>query len=262
MKGNQPLVGVIADRRMVGIHPFHMAGEKYLRAVVDGAFACPVILPALSDGFDVLDILDRLDGLLLTGSPSNVEPHHYLGEPSRPGTWHDPERDVTALSLIPAAIRAGMPLFAVCRGFQEVNVAFGGRLFQHVHEVAGYQVHKENPQDPLDLQYAPVHAVELAENGLLRQITRQKSIQVNSLHSQGVESLGEGLVPEAWAEDGLIEAFRVKGAPGFSLAVQWHPEWKVTENPVSMAIFKAFGDACRAYRDRDLQSESLAPAFA
>lgn len=262
MKANQPLVGVIADRRVVGIHPMHMAGEKYLRAVVDGASAWPVILPALSDGFDGVDILDRLDGLFLTGSPSNVEPHHYLGEPSRPGTWHDPERDITALALIPAAIRAGMPLFAVCRGFQEVNVAFGGKLYQHVHEVAGYQMHKENPDDPLDLQYAPVHAVEFAENGLLQQITGQKKARVNSVHSQAVAVLGEGLLAEAWAEDGLIEAFRVKGAPGFTLAVQWHPEWKVTQSPVSMAIFKAFGDACCAYRDRGQEARIATRAFA
>lgn len=167
MQGNLALVGVISDRRMVGEHPFHMAGEKYLRAVVDGAHAYPVMLPSLAEGFDVIDILARLDGLMLTGSPSNVEPHHYLGEPSRPGTWHDPERDVTALALIPAAIRVGMPLFAVCRGFQEVNVAFGGKLHQYVHEVPGLNVHKENPEDPLDAQYAPVHAVELAEGGLL-----------------------------------------------------------------------------------------------
>jgi putative glutamine amidotransferase len=254
MQGNQPLVGVISDRRMVGAHPFHMVGEKYLRGVVDGAHAYPVMLPSLAEGFDVIDILDRLDGLLLTGSPSNVEPHHYLGEPSRPGTWHDPERDVNALALIPAAIRAGMPLFAVCRGFQEVNVAFGGKLYQHVHEVPGMQNHRENPDDPLDVQYGPSHAVELVENGLLHSITGKRRVEVNSLHSQGIETLGEELVVEARADDGLVEAFRVKNSPGFTLAVQWHPEWKVTEDPVSMAIFQAFGDACREYRARDAHS--------
>lgn len=262
MQGNQPLVGVISDRRMVGAHAFHMAGEKYLRAVVDGAHAYPVMLPSLAEGFDVMDILARLDGLLLTGSPSNVEPHHYLGEPSRPGTWHDPERDITALALIPAAIRVGMPLFAVCRGFQEVNVAFGGTLHQYVHEVPGLNVHKENPEDELDVQYAPVHAVTLAEGGLLHSITGEATIQVNSLHSQGVASLGKELVAEAWAEDGLVEAFHVENAPGFTLAVQWHPEWKVTQNPVSMRIFGAFGDACRAYRERQTQAQRLSHSFA
>jgi len=262
MQGNQALVGVISDRRMVGAHAFHMVGEKYLQGVVDGAQAYPVMLPSLAEGFDVVDILARLDGLLLTGSPSNVEPHHYLGEPSRPGTWHDPERDITALALIPAAIRAGMPLFAVCRGFQEVNVAFGGKLHQYVHEVPGLNVHKENPDDPLDLQYAPVHAVKLAEGGLLQQITGQSSIKVNSLHSQGVATLGKELVAEAWAEDGLVEAFRVENSPGFTLAVQWHPEWKVTENPDSMKIFGAFGDACRQYRERESQAQRQSRAFA
>lgn len=262
MQGNQALVGVISDRRMVGEHPFHMAGEKYLRAVVDGAQAYPVMLPSLAEGFDVIDILNRLDGLLLTGSPSNVEPHHYLGEPSRPGTWHDPERDLTALALIPAAIRVGMPLFAICRGFQEVNVAFGGKLHQYVHEVEGLNLHKENPEDPLDVQYAASHGVRLLENGMLHRITGKTELRVNSLHSQGIDVLGEGLVAEAWAEDGLVEGFRVADSPGFTLAVQWHPEWKVTHNPDSMKIFGAFGDACRAYRDRNAQAQRLSHAFA
>jgi putative glutamine amidotransferase len=229
-----------------------MVGEKYLRALVDGADAYPVGLPSLAEGFDVLDILDRLDGLFLTGSPSNVEPHHYMGDPSRPGTWHDPERDVAALALIPAAIRAGMPLFAVCRGFQEMNVAFGGSLHQHVHEVPGYRLHKEDPEDPLDVQYAPVHSVEFATDGLLSRITGERRVDVNSLHSQGIDCLGKGLNLEAAAEDGLVEAFTVAGSPGFTLAVQWHPEWKIRTNPVSMAVYRAFGDACRAYRLREL----------
>ncbi len=252
MQGNRPLIGVVSDRRMVGEHPFHMVGEKYLQAVVDGADGYPVALPSLARGFDVLDILDRLDGLFLTGSPSNVEPRHYLGDPSRPGTWHDPERDLAALALIPAAIRAGMPLFAVCRGFQEMNVAFGGTLHQHVHEVPGYRVHKEDPDDPLDRQYAPSHRVEFSSGGVLAGITGAVGAEVNSLHSQGVARLGDELVVEAVAEDGLVEAFRVASAPGFTLAVQWHPEWQVTQNEVSLAIFRAFGDACRAYRLREL----------
>jgi len=260
MLGNRPMIGVISDRRMVGKHPFHMVGEKYLLALVDGADAYPVALPSLADGFDVLDILDRLDGLFLTGSPSNVEPHHYMGDPSRPGTWHDPERDVAALALIPAAIRAGMPLFAVCRGFQEMNVAFGGSLHQHVHEVPGYRLHKEDPEDPLDVQYAPVHSVEFATDGLLSRITGERRVDVNSLHSQGIDCVGKGLHVEATAEDGLVEAFTVAGSPGFTLAVQWHPEWKIRTNPVSMAIYTAFGDACRAYRLRELTPSQVARA--
>jgi len=252
MYGNRPLIGVISDRRMLGAHAFHMVGEKYLQALVDAADAYPVGLPSLAEGFDVLDILDRLDGLFLTGSPSNVDPRHYLGEPSREGTWHDPERDLAALALIPAAIRAGMPLFAVCRGYQEMNVAFGGTLHQHVHEVPGYHTHRENPDDSLDDQYAAAHEVKFVAGGLLQRITGERQARVNSLHSQGVNRLGIGLKVEATADDGLIEAFTVTDSPGFTLALQWHPEWKVTANPVSMAIFRAFGDACRNYRLRDL----------
>jgi putative glutamine amidotransferase len=251
ISGNRPLIGVISDRRMTGPHPFHMVGEKYLQALADGAEAYPVALPLLADGFDVLDIIGRLDGLFLTGSPSNLEPRHYMGSPSKPGTWHDPERDLVALALIPAAIRAGMPLFAVCRGFQELNVAFGGTLHQLVHEVPGYRVHKEDPEDPLEVQYAPSHQVEFVENGLLHRISGLRQVAVNSLHSQAVDRLGEGLQVEAVAEDGLIEGFTVKDAPGFTLGVQWHPEWQVTENPVSMAIFRAFGDACRRFQQRE-----------
>ena len=252
MRGNRPLVGVISDRRMQGPHPFHMVGEKYLQAVADAADGYPVGLPNLAEGFDVLDILDRLDGLFLTGSPSNVEPHHYLGEPSEPGTWHDPERDLAALALIPAALRVGMPVLAVCRGFQEMNVAFGGSLHQMVHKQPGYGMHKENPDEPLDVQYGPSHRVRFSEGGLLQRITGKQGATVNSLHSQGVNRLGAGLEVEAAAEDGLVEAFTVAGAPGFTLAVQWHPEWKVLDDPVSTAIFRAWGDACRAYRLRGL----------
>jgi len=253
MPGNRPLIGVISDRRMQGLHPFHMVGEKYLRAVVDGANGYPVGLPSLAEGFDVVDILDRLDGLLLTGSPSNVEPRRYLGDPSEPGTWHDPERDLAALALIPAAIRAGMPLLAICRGFQEMNVAFGGSLHQMVHKQPGYRVHKENPDDPLDVQYSPSHRVRFTAGGLLERVTGEHDALVNSLHSQGVDRLGEGLEVEAVAEDGLVEGFTVRGAPGFTLAVQWHPEWKLLNDAVSSAIFRAWGDACRSYRLRGLR---------
>ncbi len=248
MRGKRPLIGVISDRRMLGPHPFHTVGEKYLQAVADAADAYPVGLPLLAEGFDVLDILDRLDGLFLTGSPSNVQPHRYLGDPSEPGTWHDPERDEAAFALIPAAIEAGMPLFAICRGFQELNVAFGGTLHQKVHEQPGYRMHREDSEDPLEVQYGPSHDVAFTRGGTIERISGERGARVNSLHSQGVDRLGAGLEVEAVAEDGLVEGFRVKEAPGFTLAVQWHPEWKVLADPVSTAIFRAFGDACRAYR--------------
>jgi putative glutamine amidotransferase len=233
---------------MIGPHPFHMQGEKYLAAVAHGAGGDPVGLPCLGEGFDVLNLLPSLDGLLMTGSPSNVEPHHYLGPASREGTLHDEARDSSALALIPAAIGAGLPLLAICRGLQELNVAFGGTLHQEVHSVPGLLMHREDKGAPLEVQYGPSHEVRFAAGGMLERITGQTTARVNSLHAQGIDRPGTGLVVEARAEDGLIEAVTVADAPGFVLAVQWHPEWRVRENPVYLSIFQAFGDACRTYQ--------------
>jgi putative glutamine amidotransferase len=249
MSGAKPLVGVVSDRRQVNeAHYFHMVGEKYLQALVDAADVHPVALPSLASGLDLREILGRLDGLFLAGSPSNLEPKHYQGQPSKAGTWHDPERDAAALPLIRAAVESGLPLFAVCRGFQEMNVAYGGTLHQLVHEVPGYRVHKENPDHSLEDQYGPSHEVSFSPGGLLRKITGQPGTTVNSLHSQGVDTLGDRLSIEATAEDGLIEAFVVEGAPAFALGVQWHPEWQVHANDVSASIFRAFGQACRKFQ--------------
>lgn len=248
MRRARPVVGVISDRRTLGHHAFQVQGEKYLTAIVDAAGAYPVGIPCLGGDFEVGQILDLVDGLLLTGSPSNVEPRHYQGGQSRPGTLHDPARDLAALALIPAAVKAGVPLFAICRGFQEMNVAFGGTLHQEVHQVPGFATHREDKGQPVEVQYAPAHPVRFAPEGLLARITGRAEAVVNSVHSQGIERLGEGLAVEATAPDGLIEAIGVAGAPGFALGVQWHPEWRVRENDLSLAIFHAFGDACRSYR--------------
>ena len=224
-----------------------MAGEKYLRAVADAAGGCPVVLPSFPAGFDVLECLDRLDGLLLTGSTSDLEPHHYEGPASPDGAEHDPARDGAALSLIPAAIRSGLPLLAICRGFQEINVAMGGSLHPAVHDVAGFETHHENKDDPVEVQYGPAHAVRFAPGGLLEELAGAPSAIVNSVHRQGVDRMADGLTVEATAPDGLVEAFTVRDAPNFTLAVQWHPEWKATDNPFYTAIFHAFGEACRRY---------------
>jgi putative glutamine amidotransferase len=250
MRVTRPLIGVISDRRRYK-HHFHMIGEKYLSALVDAAGAYPIGIPALGGEFDVTPIVERIDGLLLTGSPSNVEPRFYKGEPSRDGTLHDPERDHAAFALIPVAVRSGLPLLAICRGFQEMNVAFGGTLHQVVHEVPGIGRHMEDESRPLQEQYAPAHTVRFTAGGLLERLTGRRSDTVNSVHHQGVAELGENLDVEAVAEDGLVEAFVVRDAPGFTLGVQWHPEWKVRESETSMAIFQAFGDAARRYRSGD-----------
>jgi putative glutamine amidotransferase len=234
---------------MLGPHPFHAVGEKYITAILDCAQAMPLLVPSLGEELGMEELVDKLDGIFFTGSPSNVEPYRYGGDASRPGTLHDPQRDATTLSLIPRAIARGVPVFGVCRGFQEINVAYGGTLWQHVEEVPGLRVHHEDPAQPLESQYAPAHAVNLAPGGVLRGIAGRDRVEVNSLHHQGVRDLGAGLVEEARADDGLVEAFRVRDARGFALAVQWHPEWKARDNPFSSALFAAFGAAAREYAD-------------
>jgi putative glutamine amidotransferase len=247
MRKTKPVIGVPADRRLLGHHWFHCVGEKYLRAVADCAGATPVIIPAFGDELELEDLVDRFDGLLLTGSPSNVEPHRYDGPPSEPGTLHDPHRDATTLPLINHAVAAAVPLLAICRGFQEMNVAFGGTLHQRIHELPGHRDHREDSDQPVDVQYGPAHEIALEPGGLFERLARgARTIRVNSLHSQGVDRLASGLVVEARAPDGIIEAFRVADAPTFAVGVQWHPEWKALDNEFSRALFAEFGEAARA----------------
>lgn len=246
----RPVIGVPACRKPILNQPFHVVGEKYLQALIDGADAMPMIIPVMAEHLDIDEILSQVDGVFLTGSVSNIEPHHYDGEPSETGTLHDPHRDAATLPLTRRALVAGVPLLAVCRGFQELTVALGGTLHQKVHEVPGYHVHKENPDDPLEVQYGPSHTVNLVEGGVLAGLAGATNVTVNSLHSQGLAKLPDGVTVEAIADDGLIEGFRVDNVHGFAIAVQWHPEWRVTENEFSMAIFKAFGDACREHASR------------
>ena len=245
MQRHRPVIGVPADRRLLGSHWFQCDGEKYLAAITDAADALPLIIPVLSERLDREAMLDRLDGVLLTGSPSNVEPVHYQGPPSAPGTWHDPHRDATTLPLVRTCVDAGIPLLAVCRGFQEMNVAYGGTLHQRLHEIPGFLNHKADSSQSVEAQYGPAHAVALAPEGRLAQWAGASEIQVNSLHSQGIDRLGEGLRVEARAPDGVIEAISVIQATAFAVAVQWHPEWQVMTNSFSKALFTAFGDAAR-----------------
>lgn len=245
--GRQPLVAIPTCRKFIAPHPFHAVGEKYVTALITAADALPLLVPALGDGLPLRDLLGRLDGLMLTGSPSNVEPHHYGGEPSPPGTLHDPDRDATTLPLIRAAIEAGMPVLAICRGFQELNVALGGSLHQRVEERPNMLDHREDKNAPLETQYAPAHRVDLVPGGLLADLAGNQSAHVNSLHSQGIDRLADPLLVEATAPDGLVEAYRLACDDQFALGIQWHPEWRVLENPFSVAIFRQFGAACRHY---------------
>ena len=247
---NKPLVGVISDLQMIAPHAFHTAGDKYLRALSQAADVVPVIIPSLLSDLDVDQWLSRLDGIFLTGSYSMVDPAHYQQTKVDKPYNYDPQRDETSFSVIHAAMQQNIPLLGVCRGLQDINVALGGSLHQAVQEVSGLDDHREDKHATLAAQYDVAHPVNLAANGRLRAIFGSEQVQVNSLHSQGIDTLGEGLVVEATAPDGLVEAFAV-AAMDFGLAVQWHPEWQVTENPIQKQLFEAFGEACRARQSKE-----------
>ncbi len=244
----RPVVLVPACNRMLGQHPFHVAGQKYVDAV-RLAGALPLVVPvARADEIDAL--LDLADGLLLTGSPSNVHPRHFDEAVHDPSLPLDPERDDWTLAMIPRAIARGLPLFAICRGFQETNVALGGSLHQAVQELPGKRDHRAPADQPVEVQYDLAHPVHVQPGGLLEDILGgTDDVMVNSLHGQGVNRLAAGLRVEALAPDGMVEAFSVPAAPGFALGLQWHPEWKAADNPVSLKLLRAFGAACQEYRD-------------
>ncbi len=246
---HSPIVIVPACTKQIGPHPYHVAQMKYVEAVRLAAACLPLVLPAFGELTDFEAALATADGVMLTGSPSNVHPLHYEQEVHNPELPQDPARDATTLPLIRAAIARGIPLIAVCRGFQEVNVALGGSLHQAVQEVEGMQDHREDKELTLEEQYAPVHRIALEEGGRMRQILGGATeLMVNSLHGQGIDRLAPGLAVEARADDGLIEAYSIPSAPGFTLAVQWHPEWRIAANPDSFKLFEAFGQACRDYQ--------------
>jgi len=241
-----PVVGIICDKEIIGPHPFHVAGEKYIKAISNFSGCLPILIPAMADESTMEQLLSMLDGVLCTGGYSMVDPLHYQDEAADSDTKLDVARDNTSLPLIVKAVAQGIPVFGICRGFQEMNVAFGGSLHQKLHENGNYIEHRENKEITLEQQYSASHHVNVIAGGKLASIVNESSINVNSLHTQGVDRLAEILTIEAIAEDGLVEAFSVNQSGTFSMAVQWHPEWRVEDNQQSRQLFHAFGQACSA----------------
>jgi putative glutamine amidotransferase len=237
-----PIVGIPACAKLVNGLLRHDTPARYAEAVLGGAGAIPVMLPPMGEA--EIAALDRLDGLLVPGSPSNVHPTLYDGGDSETPDFHDPDRDSTSLPLIRAALARGMPVLAICRGIQELNVALGGTLHQRVHLLEGRRDHRGGTGE-LAVRYGPKHSVALS--GELARMLGATEIVVNSLHGQAIDRLAPGLVVEAVAEDGTIEAVRVASAKGFAFGIQWHPEYAYAANPHSVALFAAFGAACAAF---------------
>ena len=242
-----PVIAIAADVKEIDGYRWHATVETYLKAVAVGLHGIPMILPSLAGLIDLDAVLDRVDGVLLPGSRSNVHPSRYGAEPNPKAEPHDPRRDAVTLPLIQTAIRRGVPLFAICRGMQELNVALGGTLHSEIQELPGRNDHRAPVSDRQDERFAIRQAVQLDPAGALAEILDAHTIQVNSLHRQGVERLGQGLAVEATAPDGTIEAVRVVGAPGFAIGVQWHPEYWIESDEASARLFAAFGRAVRAY---------------
>jgi putative glutamine amidotransferase len=253
----RPLIGLSCCIKSFGPNtlPNHAASDACARAAARLVDAVPVLLPALGEAADIETLLDRLDGILLTGSRSMVNPSHYGGPPHEEGTPEDGARDATTLPLIRAAIARGVPVLAICRGLQELNVALGGTLHQRLSDLPGRLNHAAPQTDDLEKKFAKSHAVSLVEGGVLHQLAGTRDIMVNSLHHQGIDRLAPGLAVDAVAPDGTIEAVHLVHARGWALGVQWHPECDCMTDRISASIFTAFG---QAVRDRTMPAMALA----
>lgn len=249
---SKPLVLVTADVKTIDGYNWHAAVSTYLQAIVKGSDAIPMILPSLGPDLDLDAALDQVDGVLATGSRSNVNPQLYGEEPTEENGPYDPDRDATTLPLIKRAIERGIPVFAICRGMQELNVALGGTLLTEIQSLEGRRDHRAPTSDHHDERFRIAHPVEVAPGGCLAAVVGEEPIEVNSLHRQAVGDLGNGMVVEASAADGTVEAASVEGSRGYVLATQWHPEYWVTTDGPSKKLFAAFGDALRAYREKRL----------
>ncbi len=241
----QPLVAVSTDVRTFENYTWHAAPRQYLEAALGAAGVLPVLVPSFGDRLDIDGLLDRVDGVLITGSKSNVHPSLYGAEATEANGPYDPDRDATTLPLIRRAVERGVPLLAICRGIQEMNVALGGTLATEIQELPGRSDHRAPASDNQDVRFAIRQSVTIKPGSCLAGVFGAGDIQVNSVHRQAVDRLGPNLQVEAVAPDGTVEAVSVRGSRGFAVGVQWHPEYWAGTDENSAKIFRAFGDAAR-----------------
>ncbi|HJM90960.1 MAG: gamma-glutamyl-gamma-aminobutyrate hydrolase family protein [Alphaproteobacteria bacterium] len=242
------IIVIVANFSDESNHASHRVGDRYVTAVREICGALPLILPALGAGADLETLLDNIDGVILTGGASNVNPHHYGGGEALDQTLLDARRDGVALELVRACVERNVPLFGICRGIQEMNVALGGSLHQYMHQVPAHFDHRRPREKSMEVQMAPRQRITLTPGGTLQDLANgARQVMVNTLHAQGVDRLAESLVVEAVADDGTIEAVRVAASPTFSIGVQWHAEYRTTEHHFYRALFNAFGKAVAAH---------------
>ena len=253
---NKPVVCVMASVLPMRNGQFngHGAAEKNIYSVVNHAQCTPLLLPALGEALDVAGLVPRVDGLVLTGGRANVEPHHYGGPPFPDDEIIDPGRDATAIAMVQACVAADIPVFGICRGIQEMNVALGGTLYYRIHLVPGFDDHRMPRREHVTREeiFRLRHTIKLTPGGLFEDIVGVSEVKTNTLHGQGIKDLADCLMVEAVSEDGVIEGVRLKNDPGFCVGVQWHAEYQPAEHPLSRGLFERFGEAAhrRAQRHR------------
>jgi len=244
----RPRVGIIGNSFLINDqYPAHAGGTMNSEAVAEVAGCMPLLIPSDPRFLSVEELLESFDGFLLTGGRPNVHPQEY-GEPETEAHGaFDRARDAIALPLVRACVERGLPFFGICRGFQEVNVAMGGTLYPEIRDLPGRMNHRMPPDGSLEEKFALRHVVELSKDGVFHQLLGAREVMTNTLHGQGIKTPGARIVIDGFATDGTPEATYVKDAPGFTLAVQWHPEWDAANDPVSRPLFQAFGKAVHGW---------------
>jgi putative glutamine amidotransferase len=244
----RPVIGIIGNSYLINDQfPAHAAGEMNAQALADVSGALPLIIPSDPDIVSVAVLMDVCDGFFFTGGRPNVHPEEYGEAPTDAHGTFDRARDRVALPLIQACVARGQPIFGVCRGFQEVNVAMGGTLYPEIRDLPGRDNHRMPPDGTLEEKFELRHIVTFSEGGPFHQVMGSREVMTNTLHGQGIKDAGPRIVIDGYAPDGTPEAIYVADAPGFTLSVQWHPEWNAAADPVSRLLFEAFGDACRTW---------------
>ena len=249
----KPIVGIITSETVGfnGRQLSHSTGKRYVNSVMNFSKVIPILIPACIENKDLETLLGKIDGIVLTGGRANIEPQHYGGAEFPIDEPIDPDRDKVVLNIIPECLKREMPIFGICRGIQEINVAFGGTLFYRVHQESGKNDHRMPQNDDAALEdiFKPKHEISFTENNLFRTFLEKDRFTVNSLHGQGIDKLGEGLTVEAYSEDGLIEAISVTDYKAFGVGIQWHAEFhpEREENELNKILFKKFGESCREF---------------
>jgi putative glutamine amidotransferase len=247
----RPVVGIIGNMSLINNeYPVHAGGTMNSAAIAEVAGCLPLLIPTDPRFVGVEELLDVCDGFLLTGGRPNVHPQEYGEEETAAHGTFDRARDAVTLPLVRACVARGQPFLGVCRGFQEVNVALGGTLYPEIRDLPGRMNHRMPPDGSLEEKFALRHPVRFTEGGPFQRLFGAAEVMTNTLHGQGIKCAGRGIVVDGHAPDGTPEAIYVKDAPGFTLSVQWHPEYNAANDPVSRPLFAAFGDAVRAYAAR------------